>query len=155
MSLKDVLRLSAGVTPTAHTVDAPLGLRYGGPVLNDRLWIIVPDTTAIPHLLVMTHSVRLSDVLGRDAAELWDPSTDEGPLRILVRDLLDRRINPHRVDAGRAALHLELAIVYAGLVVQELPRKVKPSRAPMQPEMVGREGDHHGAHPKVKPPRRI
>ena len=131
MSLEDILCLGARVTTTAHPINASLGLRHGGAMLDDGLWVVVADTTPIAQLLIMTHQVRLSDVLSGDASKLGDPSTNEGPLRILVRDLLDRRVDAHSVDARRAALHLQLAIMYAGLIVQELARKVKTSRAPM------------------------
>jgi hypothetical protein len=46
---------------------------------------------------------------------------DELAVRIVVEHLLRRRIDAQGVDAGRARLHLELAVVDAGLEVDEVP----------------------------------
>ena len=58
------------------------------------------------------------------------------PLGVVVHALLDRVVNPNRVDRGAARLHLALAPMDSGLVVHELSRQMKAAITPRQPEVV-------------------
>ena len=71
--------------------------------------------------------------------------------RILIIALLDRIIDPHRVDAGGAGLHLHLWPVDARFVIHELPRQVQPGFAPRQPQLIAGKRHQHRAHPEIDP----
>jgi 3-oxoacyl-[acyl-carrier protein] reductase len=84
-------------------------------------------------------------------AEFRHPAAHVQALRVVMGRLLGRRVDAQRVDARGARLHLHLAPVDAGLEVEELPRQEQPRLAPVQPQVVGRKADQHGAHAEVQP----
>ena len=65
--------------------------------------------------------------------------------------LFGGRIHAQRVDAGGAALHLHLAPMDAGLVVQKLARQKQACLPPVQPQVVAGKAHEHGPHAEVEP----
>ena len=72
------------------------------------------------------------------------PLSNEPTLWVVVLGLLDGVVDPGGIDASGARLHLHLTPMYAGLVVEKLPRKPLPHGLPVQPEWVGRHRHQHG-----------
>ena len=69
----------------------------------------------------------------------------------MVLALLDRVVDPDRVDAGGARLHLALAPVDARLVIHKQARQHQAAVPPGQPELVARHRHQHRPHAEVDP----
>ena len=70
---------------------------------------------------------------------------------VLVQHLFGGRVNADRVDPGDPALHLELRIMDARLIVEEQPCEVDRRGLPVQPQVIGRERRQHRPHAEVDP----
>ena len=132
-------------------MQALLGGARGGLKVDQRHGNIHTNLDAVALLQISWHAPGLEQPGVRHAAHRRQPTPDKVPLRVMVLRLFDGVVNPRGVDAGGARLHLHLAPMDAGLVVQKLPRQPQAYLAPMQPQRVGRYRHQHGPHPKVDP----
>ena len=124
---------------TAYLPDAVLRHLHRCGDIDDRLR---HSTTQRPGFMQMDR---------RHVAELRTPLTDANPFRIMVRPLFDRVVDPDRVDRRAPRLHLTLAPVNAGLVVDELTCKMQSTLTPGKPQVVARKGHQHRPHAEVDP----
>ena len=76
------------------------------------------------------------EVHGGYGRQFREPLADEVAGGVVVLALFDRVVDADGVDAGGAGLHLALAPVDAGFVVDEQPRQVQAALAPREPEVV-------------------
>ena len=111
----------------------------GAGMINDWGGIVLPDPATVERLLHESQRFGFEKQRHRNSLQFRDPPANEVSTRILVLCLLDRRVDPHGVDPGDAALHLDLAVVNTWLVVREEPGEVVGWFLPVIPEMVGRE----------------
>jgi hypothetical protein len=90
---------------------------------------------------------------GRHGGQFRHPAADEVAVGVVVLALLDRVVDADRVDARGARLHLALAPVDAGLVVDEQACQPQPALAPRQPEVIAGHRHQHRPHAEVDPAR--
>ena len=126
MLVLDGLGLCVRLARLAQAVKPVLGCIHGLALVDDGRWI-------------------------SRGAQFRYPLPDVVPFGVVIARLLGRRIDAQRVDACRARLHLHLAPVDAGLEIEELARQKQPRLAPVQPQVVGRKADQHGAHAEIQP----
>ena len=67
------------------------------------------------------------------------PAADEHAVLIVITTLLDRVVDPDRVDGGAARLHLALTPVNPRFVIHKLTGEVQATVPPGQPEVVAGE----------------
>ena len=91
-------------------------------MLDDRRGIVVSDEALATTLQFRRHLLGPGEPRNGNGVQLRHPSADELAVGILLESLFGGGINAHRIDAARAALHLELAEMDPGLEVQ----KVRP-----------------------------
>ena len=72
-------------------------------------------------------------------------------LGIVVKPLLERVVDADRVDAGGARLHLALAPMDPGFVVNEQAGQLQTAVTPGQPELIARHRLQHRPHAEVEP----
>ena len=71
---------------------------------------------------------------------------------VMIGALLDGVIDANGVDARCSALHLNLRIVNAWLVINKCSREIVRGCSPINPEVIGSKRNKHGAHTKIDPP---
>ncbi len=141
--------LDGGVA--AETLEGVEGVAAGGGVVDDGCGVVVADAAVGADLEGDGHEVRLSDPRGGDALEFGDPLADEVAVGVVGGGLFGWGVDAERVDAGGAALHLELGEVDAWFEVEEVACEEDGGGPPVEPEVIGGEGGEHGAHAEVDP----
>jgi len=89
------------------------------------------DTAVGEELLHLRSVPRFCEEGGWEVSEFGDPLFDEEPLRVMFLSLLDRGVDADGIDAGGAALHLDLAPVDPWFVVRKHPGEVEASFSPV------------------------
>ncbi len=116
----------------------PLLSRFeGGFVVHNGGRVIASDATAEQILLQTAHAMRLGKVFVRDSFQFRHPFANEVAVGILVSGLASGRVDADGIDPGDSGLHLALAVVNAGFVVEEQSGEVQSGLSPVQPQMVG------------------
>ena len=95
---------------------------YGRSMVHDGYRIIFADDAPRSDLLIMGHLARLGDTRIGYVQQFWYPRSNECPIGILIVDLFGRRVDPNRIDTRSSRLHLNLAVMNTGLVVQKQSR---------------------------------
>ena len=72
------------------------------------------------------------------AAHVGQPAAHKDAFGVVVLRLFDGVVHPRSVDAGGARLHLQLAPVDTGFVVEKLRGQPMAHRTPVEPQRVGR-----------------
>lgn len=94
----------------------------------------------------------MDELVGK-CGEFWQPLAGKGAVGVVFQRIAHRIIYAYDMHAGSTCLHLKLGVVDAGFIVQEKLGKVTCAVFPMLEEVVGQEGDEHGAHPEIDPAR--
>ena len=149
---QDVLRLFACRGGAPDRKDLLFGRGDRLAVIDDGQRVGDPHPEQALGLLDHIHRVRLGEAARRDGLELGDPAPDEVPVRVLIEGLFGRRVDADCVDPGHAALHLQLVVVNAGLVIEELLSEVLARELPGQPQVIRGEGHHHARIRKLSQP---
>ena len=119
--------------------------------IHDRLGIIQPEPEAKALRCGCRQGPGFMQVQQWHSGQFRQPATQKQPLRVVVLALLDRVVDADRVDAGGAALHLALAPVDAGLVVEKEASQVQARGAPWQLQVMARHRHQHGPHAEIDP----
>ena len=154
MTVGHVAGLGPRLGSVPHNRETSLCLPHRDRVVDERRRVIAADDAAGRLLHVHRHRPRHVDIGRRQTREFRHPAADEYPPRILVDRLLRGVIDPQRIDARGARLHLQLRPVDARFKVEEVTGEMQAGGPPMQPERVARERHEQGPHPKREPARR-
>gem|GEM_PF-589863 len=120
-------------------------------MLDDRGRVIASDAAAEQVLLQSRHVMRVSKVFIGDSFKFRQPSANEVSARILLGGLAGWGVDADGVNPGDSGLHLALAVVDAGFVIEEQSGEVQGGLSPVQPQVVGGERHQHGPHSKINP----
>jgi hypothetical protein len=64
--------------------------------------------------------------------ELRNPAGDKAVLRIMIKELLRRIIDPYSIQPDRASLHLKLAEVYPRVVIEKYSGEAGVNSSPVE-----------------------
>ena len=121
--------------------------------LHQRQGVVDPEHTARVGLGREGHRPGFMQVHHGHPRQFRQPLAQEQALGVVVLALLDRVVDPDRVDARGAGLHLALAPVDAGLVVHEQARQHQAAVPPRQPELIAGHRHQHRPHAEIDPAR--
>jgi hypothetical protein len=119
-----------------------------------------PDRIRYPRLEVKlalferSQPPRFMNGLPRNPTQLRHPASDEVSTWVVIITLLDRIIHADGIDSGSTGLHLNLRVVYSGLVIEELLSKKISKQSPVEKEVVGSKAYQHRSHTEVEPTSR-